>query len=126
MFPGHPGHLANSVDLGHRAGHHDPRHPLCVQVGLHHRRHHWADNCHHHQAGRHGSCHLQHFQLSLQAAGPGEGDEQGRHYYIFPKCIPIQARAISKLNFFIHRRALEWLGLKLNLIAKPFTSEPRL
>ena len=70
MFPGHPGHLANTADLGHRAGHHDPRHPLCLQVGHQHHR----AGLQHHQAGRH----LQHFQLSLQAAGPGEGDEQGK------------------------------------------------
>ena len=87
-FTGHPGHLANSVDLGHRAGHHDPRHPLCLQVG---HQHHQA-GLQHHQAGRH----LQHFQLSLQAAGPGEGDEQGRPCYICPKYIPIQASSISK------------------------------
>ena len=97
MFPGHPGHLTNSVDLGHRAGHHDPRHPLCVQVG------------HHHQTGRH----LQHFQLSLQAAGPGEGDEQGRHCYIFPKYIPIQAGSISK-HFISTVKPL--VALDLNLI----------
>ena len=118
IFQGHPGHLTNSVDFGHRAGHHDPRHPLCVQVGRHHRRHHWADNCH--QAGRHGSCHLQHFQLSLQAAGPGEGDEQGQHCYIFPKYIPIQAGSISK-HLYLTPKALQCcLGLRLNMI----TSEP--
>ena len=96
-FPGHPGHLTNSVDLGHRAGHHDPRHPLCLQVGRHH-----------HQAGRH----LQHFQLSLQAAGPGEGDEQGKHCYIFQKCIPIQAGSISK-HFISTVKPLNALDLNL-------------
>ena len=102
MFPGHPGHLANSVDLGHRAGHHDPRHPLCVQVGHRHQ-----TGRHHHQAGRH----LEHFQLSVQAAGPGEGDEQGRHCYILPKYFVIQTASISK--HCIYTKPLNALDLNL-------------
>ena len=103
-FTGHPGHLANSVDLGHRAGHHDPRHPLCLQVGHQHHR----AGLQHHQAGRH----LQHFQLSVQAAGPGEGDEQGRHCYICPKYIPIQSSSISK-HFISTVKPLNALDLNL-------------
>ena len=46
-FQGHPGHPSNFADPGDRARHHDPGHPIRLQ-------------------------------LRVQAARPGERDEQGK------------------------------------------------